>query len=132
MKLTKKQREELKMKFGGNCSYCGCELGKTWHADHLEPCRRDIESYRKENGSYALRSVGHGKPETNVIDNFMPACAPCNISKSSYTLESWRNYLRDQIEYLNAYSKKYRMARAYGLVEETGVDVVFYFERFDQ
>ncbi|EEZ1994754.1 HNH endonuclease, partial [Escherichia coli] len=26
MALTKKQREKLRMKFGGRCAYCGCEL----------------------------------------------------------------------------------------------------------
>lgn len=26
MKLTKQQRTDLKMKFGGHCAYCGCEL----------------------------------------------------------------------------------------------------------
>ncbi|MFU8516848.1 HNH endonuclease, partial [Klebsiella quasipneumoniae] len=26
MALTKKQRAELRMKFGGRCAYCGCEL----------------------------------------------------------------------------------------------------------
>ena len=30
MKLTKQQRTDLKMKFGGHCAYCGCErLEKT-------------------------------------------------------------------------------------------------------
>ncbi|HCR5976064.1 TPA: HNH endonuclease, partial [Shigella flexneri] len=28
MALTKKQRAELRMKFGGRCAYCGCELGE--------------------------------------------------------------------------------------------------------
>lgn len=37
MSLTKKQRAELRMKFGGRCAYCGCELPeKGWHADHVE------------------------------------------------------------------------------------------------
>ncbi|EEI8572131.1 HNH endonuclease, partial [Salmonella enterica subsp. enterica serovar 4,[5],12:i:-] len=26
MALTRKQRERLRMKFGGRCAYCGCEL----------------------------------------------------------------------------------------------------------
>ncbi|EHC6185621.1 HNH endonuclease, partial [Salmonella enterica] len=25
MALTRKQRERLRMKFGGRCAYCGCE-----------------------------------------------------------------------------------------------------------
>lgn len=36
MALTKKQREKLRMKFGGRCAYCGCELPeKGWHAGHV-------------------------------------------------------------------------------------------------
>lgn len=37
MRLTKKQRAELHMKYAGRCAYCGCELGDRWHADHFEP-----------------------------------------------------------------------------------------------
>lgn len=129
MKLKKAEREQVRLKYGGRCAYCGSELGKTWHADHLEPCRRDIGSYRTADGHYRLRSIGEGKPETNVMANFMPACPPCNISKSAYSLESWRRYLQKQITYLNDYSKKYRMAKAYGLITETSAPVVFYFER---
>ena len=40
MALTKKQRAELRMKFGGRCAYCGCELGDKWHADHVQPVIR--------------------------------------------------------------------------------------------
>lgn len=40
MALTKKQRAELRMKFGGLCAYCGCELGEKWHADHVKPVIR--------------------------------------------------------------------------------------------
>ncbi len=37
MALTKKQREKLRMKFGGRCAYCGCELPeKGWHAGHVQ------------------------------------------------------------------------------------------------
>jgi hypothetical protein len=42
MALTKKQRAELRMKFGGRCAYCGCELPeKGWHADHVEAALRN-------------------------------------------------------------------------------------------
>ncbi len=37
-KISKIQRAELRMKFGGRCAYCGCKLPeKGWHADHVEP-----------------------------------------------------------------------------------------------
>ena len=50
MKLSKKQREELKQKFGGHCAYCGIELGERWQADHLEPVERNWETYKDKNG----------------------------------------------------------------------------------
>ena len=40
MKLTKAQREQVRLKFGGKCAYCGCDLPERWHADHIEPIGR--------------------------------------------------------------------------------------------
>ncbi len=41
MALTRKQRERLRMKFGGRCAYCGCVLPeKGWHADHVQAVLR--------------------------------------------------------------------------------------------
>lgn len=59
----------------------------------------------------------------------MPACPPCNISKGAMELEVWRNWLAKHVESLNRYHPIYRAAKAYGLVQETGAPVVFYFER---
>ncbi|EFG6869113.1 TPA: HNH endonuclease, partial [Escherichia coli] len=48
MALTKKQREKLRMKFGGRCAYCGCELPeKGWHADHVQAVLRKSEQCMK-------------------------------------------------------------------------------------
>lgn len=51
--MTKKQRQEVYDKFGGRCAYCGCELGKRWHADHLECLHRD-SAYDKEKDGFTL------------------------------------------------------------------------------
>jgi hypothetical protein len=46
-KITKAQRAELRLKFACRCAYCGCELKeKGWHADHVEPVRRDFDIVR--------------------------------------------------------------------------------------
>lgn len=120
MKLTKKQRAELRMKFDGKCAYCGCELGERWHADHFEPVIR-LDDERKaehlENHSFA---------------NMMPACVPCNLSKGRQTLAGWREWLAGHIKSLNEYHPIYRIAKVYGLIEETGKPVIFYFERIQQ
>lgn len=44
-------------------------------------------------------------------------------------LEEWRKWLTGHVKSLNAYNKNYRMVKAYGLVQETGTPVVFYFEK---
>lgn len=121
MKLTKAQRAELREKFGGRCAYCGCELPERWHADHYEPVVRNWGGYEKVKPAE--------RPERHRMDNMMPACPPCNISKGSMPLEAWREWLAGHINSLNQYHPIYRLAKAYGLVQETGAAVVFHFER---
>ena len=116
-KLTKAQRGKVRAMFGGRCAYCGGELGSRWHADHVEPI---------------LRQAWLGKatlaPENHRLDNIMPACAPCNISKSQMSLEGWRQWLTGHVQSLNRHHSIYRLAKSFGLVAETGRPVVFHFE----
>lgn len=35
--MKKADREKIFYKYGGRCAYCGCELTKGWHVDHIEP-----------------------------------------------------------------------------------------------
>lgn len=121
MRLTKAQREQVRMKFGGKCAYCGCVLPDRWHADHMEPVLRGVGS--------AVTGLPMARMENDRIDNMMPSCPPCNISKQSMSLESWRGWLAGHVNSLNAYHPIYRLAKAYGLIQETGKPVVFYFER---
>lgn len=116
MRLTKKQRLELFAKYAGKCAYCGCELGTRWHADHFEPVIRLPDGRVAE------------QPGNHAIENMMPACAPCNISKGRQTLEGWRLWLAGHVSSLNSYTPIYRIAKAYGLIVETGKPVVFHFE----
>jgi len=125
VRLTKAQREQVRQKFGGKCAYCGCDLPERWHADHFESVQRKLDI---RGGRLVSTSEMH-KPENDTIDNFMPSCPPCNISKHSMPLEAWRGWLAGHINSLNAYHPIYRLAKAYGLIQETGAAVVFYFER---
>ncbi|WP_224785808.1 hypothetical protein [Pandoraea fibrosis] len=50
MKLTKAQREQLRLKYDGRCAYCGCQLPERWHADDFEPCIRDLKHVDAPNG----------------------------------------------------------------------------------
>lgn len=125
MRLTKKQRAALHGKFGGLCAYCGHPLGERWHADHFEPVQRMLAVV---NGKLSSSSEME-RPERDTIDNMMPACAPCNISKHTQSLEGWRLWLAGHVKSLNAYHSIYRLAKAYGLVVETGAPIMFHFER---
>ncbi len=135
MKLSKKQREELKKKFGGRCAYCGCELPeKGWHADHVEAVIRDFEMISApawSRSSHVARQTGKVfRPENDTIENLFPACAPCNLFKATYSVEGFRKEISAQADRARAYSVNFRTAERFGLIQITSVPVVFWFERY--
>lgn len=135
MSLSKKQREELKSKFGGHCAYCGCELGKKWHADHIEAVKRDFDMKKCEKTGYMIPVANGilGNPHLDTIENMNPACIPCNSNKSSMSLDSWRRLLihyRD-VQLLRD-STHARHLHRFGLIEIKANPVVFYFEKFGE
>ncbi len=126
MRLNKAQRAELRQKFGGRCAYCGCELGDSFHADHLESVQRKLEHVR---GKGFVATGELYRPEHDHIENMMPACAPCNIDKHSMPLESWRGKLTNTLGVLQRNNPTYRHALRFGMLEEKPAPIVFYFER---
>ena len=114
--MTKKERELIFEKYNGKCAYCGCELKKGWHVDHLEPIVRNWRNGTCE------------KPENENLENYNPSCASCNIQKNSYTLEQFRENIKQFVNSLNQYSTQYKFAKKYGLVKEIEIEVKFYFE----
>ncbi len=145
-------------KYGGKCAYCGESLQKGWHVDELLPCRR---KYKRISGHYILKATGeeanvrnlnenelttenytfvpervisdgYSHPERLHIDNQMPACASCNINKHSMSLEGFRSLISGFMKHLNESSTQYKIAKRYGLVQETIKPIVFYFETFKQ
>lgn len=117
MKLTKQQRQELHDKYDGQCAYCGCELKKGWHADHIEPVVKlgGVMDY----------------PERDNLENMNPSCPSCNIQKHSYSLENFRLNIENHINALNLYNTTYKVAKRFGLINETGRKVTFYFEWYN-
>ena len=116
MKLNEAQRGVLSQKYNNKCAYCGCELKKGWHADHIEPIVRNWWNGTCE------------KPENENLENYNPSCASCNIQKNSYTLEQFRENIKQFVNSLNQYSTQYKFAKKYGLVKEIEIEVKFYFE----
>ncbi len=122
-----KARRTIWNKSGGKCWYCGCDLSeKGWHADHFEPIRRDF----KYISGVGFRTTGEcDHPERDNEDNKVPACASCNIQKSSNSLEGFRRSIQDFVNSLNSYHNQYKFAKKYGLVQETNEKVQFWFEK---
>jgi len=110
-----KKRQVIFDKSGGYCWYCGCMLGKGWHADHFHPIRRNPDGTCLN-------------PENDTEANKVPSCPQCNRMKSSMSIEAFRTTVADFINSLNNYSTQYKFAKKYGLVEETETDVIFWYE----
>jgi len=95
-------------------------LQKGWHVDEIEPVRRH------------LKGNGMMHPERMNIDNQNPACASCNINKHSGSLEEFRALISGFMKHLNELNTQYKIAKRYGLVQETIKPIVFYFETFER
>jgi 5-methylcytosine-specific restriction endonuclease McrA len=124
--MKKKDRQIVFEKYNGKCSYCGCELVKGWHVDHIEPIIRDSK-WNKDKGRF-VQTGTYRKVENETSENYNPACASCNIQKNQFTVEQFRNNIKQFVNSLNQYSTQYKFAKRYGLITETDIEVKFYFE----
>lgn len=118
--MRKSDRELVFQKYDGKCAYCGCELSKGWHIDHIEPIVRNFGSAKHR--GYCER------PENEKVENYNPSCASCNINKHSMTVEQFRESIKKYVNSLNLYSTQYKIAKRYGLIQETEIEVQFYYE----
>lgn len=136
MSLSKSQRASVFAMFGGKCAYCGNDLGARWHADHVDPIVRRSVYVRDDNGKIVVKNgrfkskvIGMWNPENDRDDNYFPACIPCNIHKSSCTLEEWRRILQGLTAAAMRDYTPVRHAHRFGLVSFSDAPIVFYFEK---
>jgi 5-methylcytosine-specific restriction endonuclease McrA len=126
--IPKSVREAVKQKFNYRCAYCGCKP-KRLQIDHIVPyCFPhvlDNEILRKEYVPEFLYHLRSG--DINSKDNLFPACQACNNFKGANHLEDFRRALSLQPERAEK-NINYKMAKRFGLIEETGKEVIFYFE----
>lgn len=114
------KRDKVFAKYKGKCAYCGCELQKGWHIDHVEAV------YRGWKDEHLQRSkIKRGSDD---IENYNPSCPRCNRWKSTWTIEQFRAEISKQIERLKRDSPQFRLAMDYGIINETKQPVKFYFE----
>lgn len=118
--MKAKDREIVFNKYGGKCAYCGCELQKGWHIDHIEAHWHKMTLEKCE-------SVGIKKGSDEIF-NMNPSCPRCNRWKGTFTIKQFRIEISKQCERLQRDSSAYRMAKDYNLFLETSNKVVFYFE----
>lgn len=119
--MTKKERQIVFDKYGGKCAYCGCELQKGWHIDHIEPA---YHNWSDEDVKKHLKNIRG----SNEIENLNPACPRCNRWKGTWSIEQFRNEISLQLERLERDSAPFRIARDYGLINTTDIEVKFYYE----
>lgn len=136
--MNKSDRDKIFNKYGGKCAYCGCELVKGWHVDEIEPVLRrrkyihgHWEGIGEDRRYVESKTVADGceHPERFHVDNQNPACASCNINKHSGSLEDFRLLIAGFMKHLNEISTQYKIAKRYGLVSESPIEVKFYFEK---
>jgi 5-methylcytosine-specific restriction endonuclease McrA len=131
MKMNKK-RQAIYDKSGGKCWYCGCELVKGWHADHVEPIIRDFDIVRDNSDSqFTHKTVNNGKslnPHLDKLDNLVPSCAPCNLFKSTFSIEGFRMEISYQVERARKSSVNFRTAERFGQISIESKPIVFWFE----
>ncbi len=140
MKLSKAQREQVRMMFGGKCAYCGCDLPEKWHADHVEAIERGGGWVRVPNEKapmgYDYKYEGNGtlgKPQNDVFDNIFPACIKCNILKGMSNVEQFRSslsYMAYNIPRIKTYSHVHHLIR-FGKLSIDTSPVVFWFEEYN-
>lgn len=118
--ITYTKRKAVFKKYGGKCAYCGCELNENnYNVDHINPL------FRGRKQSQLKVQKGSSK-----IENLNPSCYSCNCSKSSYTIEQWREQLELKTKRLIRDSSQFRIALRFGLIKEVKNNVVFYYETF--
>ena len=119
--MKKSDRQIVFNKFGGRCAYCGNELPlKGWHCDHIDPIMRGYTQEQAERAKF--------KKGSDDIENKYPACRRCNLWKGAFTVERFRQEIREQPVRINRDVAGYRLAKAFGLIGETDMEVTFYFE----
>lgn len=123
-------RKLIIAKYNNRCAYCGCEITlKQMQVDHIIP-KSEFLSHIKNRIHIPYFLTHLTEIDVNHWDNLNPACIVCNKWKSAHHLELFRSELFEQIKRLNTNSSSFRIAKRYGLVEETLKPIIFYFEAF--
>lgn len=109
-KIQDKTRQNVWMKYGKRCAYCGklIEDRKNLRVDHI----------------LAVRKGG-----TDDESNLNPSCHDCNLYKDTYSLEDFREQLSLMTDRLAKRDIVYRLSEEYGIIErKKRKKIRFFFE----
>ena len=109
-----KKRERVKAKTNGRCAYCGDLLGEKFHVDHI----RSVHDHRESKEGLWDRE-----------HNLHASCAPCNLYKSSLSLEEFRDKIHTAHDRLTKHAG-YRAMMRYRKISPV-FNYYFYFETLD-
>lgn len=130
MYISKKDRELIKMKFGGKCAYTGTDLKDDWQVEHIKPLFRNWWT------NTAMF------PEAHKLENMVPVQKIVNHYKGSLDLETFRSWflggLHERLKKLpknpkvekSKRKKEYilEVARLFNISENNPFSGKFYFE----
>jgi len=140
MSISKKLREQCRLKYDGLCAYTGLPLDDKWQADHVLPKSLNnwLESGYEKQGTKALEKI-------DCIENLVPALRIVNHYKRSLDLEGFRKYILsfhvrlaklpkkttvqrtiERIAYMN------NIATVFGITKEKPFSGIFYFETLNK
>jgi 5-methylcytosine-specific restriction endonuclease McrA len=132
MYVSKKDREIIRLKFGGRCAYSGTELEPDWQIDHVNPIVRN----------WWTNTVLFEKEHN--INNMFPVQKTINHYKGSMFLELFRTWylggLHERLKQIpknprteNGQKRKdylLKIAGYFGITENKPFSGNFYFETF--
>ena len=127
--MKKNVRETVHSKFSWKCAYCWDDIQyQDMQVDHIIP-KRNFKSCILN--QYKIPSfLSHLTiDDVDHIDNYFPACRVCNKRKDTFYLEDFRTEIQKQTERMKRNVSSYRFALKYKMIEETWIDIVFYFEK---
>ena len=130
MYISKKNRELIKMKFGGKCAYSGTELEPDWQIEHIKPVVRNWFD-----GTMKFK-------DNDCIENMVPVQKIINNYKHSLSLHAFRTWLLGELHTRlkklpkNPRTEKSRKRKEYllkvagyfGITEDKPFNGKFYYE----
>jgi 5-methylcytosine-specific restriction endonuclease McrA len=79
--ISKKDREIIRLKYGGKCAYSGTPLENDWQVDHVEAVVRHPFTGQMLN------------QKAHTIENLVPCQRAINNYKHSHDMDMFRTYL---------------------------------------